>query len=67
MFEDGFAENFVEFGSFDFEMTSSVDFEGKFKEFGDVFAGDTTSNENWSVGEKIEVAFEVVEDFVDGF
>lgn len=67
MFEDGFAENFVEFESFDFEMTSSVDLEGKFKEFGDVFASDTTSNENWSVGEKIEVAFEAVEDFVDGF
>lgn len=38
MFEDGFAEDFVEFGSFDFKTTSGVNFGSEFKELGDVLS-----------------------------
>lgn len=49
MFDNGFAEDFVEFGSFDFEMARGVDFGSKFKKFGDVLAGFAASDKNWSV------------------
>ena len=50
MFEDGFAEDFVEFRSFDFLVASLVDFECEFKKFSDVFAGGAAGDEDWSVG-----------------
>ncbi len=36
MFDDGFAEDFVELGGFDFLMASGVDLGGEFEKFGDI-------------------------------
>ena len=44
MFDDGFAEDFVKFGSFEFEMTSSINFGSEFKEFGDILTSFATGN-----------------------
>lgn len=50
VFENGFAEDFVELRSFDFLMASFINLEREFKKFGDVFAGFAASNQNWGVG-----------------
>lgn len=49
MLDDGFAEDFVEIGSFDFEVASRVNFGSKFKKFGNILTGFTTSDEYWSI------------------
>lgn len=64
VFDDGFAEDFVELGSFEFEMASGVDFGGKFEEFGDVLAGFGAGDENGSVWEEVKITLELIEDMV---
>lgn len=64
MLDDGFAEDFVELGSFDFEATGGVDFGGELEEFGDILTGFAAGNKNGGVGEEVEVMFELVEDFI---
>ncbi len=64
MVNDGFGEDFVEFGGFDFLMTSGVNLGSEFKKFSDVLTGFATGNKYGSVREKVEVVFEFVEDFV---
>ncbi len=64
MLDDGFAEDFIEFGSFDFEMASGIDFGGELEEFSNVLAGLGACNEDGSVREEVEIAFEFVEDVV---
>ncbi len=39
MLDDGFSEDFVEIGSFDFLVAGGVDFGGEFKKLGDVMTG----------------------------
>lgn len=50
MFDDGFVQDFVEFGGFDFEMASGVDFGSKFKKFGNILSCLATGDQNWRVG-----------------
>lgn len=64
MFNDGFAEDLVEFGSFDFLMSGGVDVGGELKEAGDILTGFGTSDENGCVRQKVKVLFELIEDFV---
>ena len=64
VFDDGFTEDFVEFGSFEFEVTSCVDFSGEFEKFGDVLTGFGTGDENGRIRQEVEIAFEFVKDMV---
>lgn len=64
MFDDSFAQDLVEVGGFDFLMSGCVNLGGKLKKFSDVMAGLTTGDEHGSIGDKIEVVFEFVEDGV---
>lgn len=66
MFDDGFIEDFVEFGSFDFLMASGVDFGGEFKKFSDVLAGFAAGDEDGGVREEVKIIFEFVKNGVDG-
>lgn len=64
MLDDGFGEDFIELGSFDFLMASDVDFGGKFEELCDIMAGFGAGDEDWSVRDKIKIPFELIEDMV---
>ena len=66
MLDDGFAEDFVELGSFDFEMTSGVNFGCEFEKFGDVLSGFATSNKNWRVRQEVKIVLEFIENVVEG-
>lgn len=64
MLDDGFGENFIQVGSFDFLMTSSVDLGGKLEELRNIMAGFGAGDENGGVGEEIEILLEFIEDFI---
>ena len=66
MLDDGFAEDFVELGSLDFEMTSGVNFGCEFEKFGDVLTGFAAGNKDWRVGYEIKIVFKFVENVVEG-
>ena len=58
--DNSFAKDFVEFGSFDFEMARGVDFGGEFKKFGDILAGSRASNKNRCVRQEVKILLEFV-------
>lgn len=64
MFDDGFAEDFIKLGGFEFEMASGVDFGGKFEEFGDILAGFGASDEDRGIWEEVKITLEFIEDMV---
>ena len=64
VFDDGFGEDFIEVGSFNFLVASGVDLGGEFEEFGNVMAGFGTGDEDGGVGEKVEITFELVKDMI---
>ena len=57
MIDDGFVQDLVKFGSFDFEMASGVDFGDELEKFGDILASLGASNQNRSVRQEIKIAF----------
>lgn len=62
--DDGRSEDFVELGSFDFEVPSGVNFGGEFKKFGDIMASGRAGDEDGGVRQEIKITFELVEDVV---
>ena len=61
---DGVHEKLIKVGSLELGMACAVDLNGKFEDFGDVFAGDGASHNDWCVWDEVEIIFEVVENFV---
>ncbi len=57
MFDDGLIQDFVEFGGFDFEMASGIDFGSEFKKFGNILPSFAACDQNWCVGQKVEIIF----------
>ncbi len=64
VFDDGFGEDFIEVGSFNFLVASGVDLGGEFEEFGNVMAGFGTGDEDGGVRNEVEILFEFVENSV---
>lgn len=49
VFDDSLAKDFIKFGSFDFDVASSVNLCSEFKEFSNVLTGLRASDEYWGV------------------
>lgn len=64
MFDDGFSENLIEIGSFDFLVTRGVDFGGKFEKSRNVMAGFGADDENWSIRYEIKILLEFIENMI---
>ena len=60
---NGIHEKLIKVGSLELGMACAVDLNGKFEDFGDVFAGDGASHDDWCVWDEVEIVFEVVENF----
>lgn len=64
---DCIGEQFVEVAGLEFGMAGGVNLSGKLEDFRHIFTGNRACQNDWRVWNKVEVIFEIIEDFVAVF